>query len=1087
MENYSKVKNKLSAFISKYYRNKLLKGAILFTAVGLLYFLLILSIEHFFWLDTTGRKILFWLFLILETGLLIYFIIIPLSKLFRLSKVLSEEDASRIIGEHFPEVKDKLLNLLQLKNSEKRSDLLLAGIDQKARELDPIPFNSAVNFKSSLRYLKWAAFPVIIFLAILFTGNSSFFSESYGRVVNYNSEFEPPAPFYFQIENQTLEVRENRDFTLKVKTIGEVRPEGVSVAYNNQDYLLKQVEPGVFEYTFKRLQEDLEFRLSSNGVSSAYYKLDVIKVPTLINLEMNFDYPGYTGKKEESISGTGNARIPEGTEVIWKIKTRETDEVHFTLPDTIFNLETESGMVIHQSRVFSTLNYSLSSSNTKISDFEPVSYKIDIIKDRFPEIEVVKKSDSIDEEISYFYGKVSDDYAVNKLQLVYYPEGASDSLKRVSIPVAKESFANFLFTFPGNLDLERGVTYLYYFQVFDNDAVNGSKSSRSEVFGFRKKSLEEIEEKKLLQQGESIQNLNRSLEEMEYSKEELNELSRIQKENKTFDYNDRKKLQDFLQRQKQQNEMMKNYSEKLKNSLEEEDRTMEENSYKEELKKRLDRNEERLEENEALMEELKEFSEKISREELGEKLEELSKRNQTQQRNMEQLLELTKRYYVEEKNQKLARELEKLAEQQEQISEDKEQNNIESQQQISKDFDEFREQLDDLEKDNERLKEPVELGREKVDEESIKKDQQDAEKNLENNQPAGAKEKQKDAAKKMLEMSAKMQEQMQAQSGEQLEADIESLRQILDNLVRFSFQQEDLLESFKSMNRDDPMFAGKLNIQNDLRENFRHIDDSLYSLALKNPMISERITGKLTDIEFDIDKALERLAENELPQGTASQQYVVTGANDLAYLLSNILSSMQQQANPQLGKGGGEGEEFQLPDIIQKQGELQQKLQEGLEKKQGREDSEKQEGYGQEQESGDLFEIYKEQQELRMQLDKLLDNVGQGPDVDNLKKNMQELEEQLLDKGFSPQNLERMTNLMHELLKFDEARLQQGEDNTRKSETNTIEFVNPAKDQNLKAKEYFNQTEILNRQILPLREIYKQKVKNYFERGTGTD
>mgnify|MGYP006896875387 FL=1 len=196
---------------------------------------------------------------------------------------------------------------------------------------------------------------------------------------------------------------------------------------------------------------------------------------------------------------------------------------------------------------------------------------------------------------------------------------------------------------------------------------------------------------------------------------------------------------------------------------------------------------------------------------------------------------------------------------------------------------------------------------------------------------------------------------------------------------------------------------------------------------------------------------------------------------------------MQQQANPQLGKGGGEGEEFQLPDIIQKQGELQQKLQEGLEKKQGREDSEKQEGYGQEQESGDLFEIYKEQQELRMQLDKLLDNVGQGPDVDNLKKNMQELEEQLLDKGFSPQNLERMTNLMHELLKFDEARLQQGEDNTRKSETNTIEFVNPAKDQNLKAKEYFNQTEILNRQILPLREIYKQKVKNYFERGTGTD
>ncbi|HEY9185499.1 MAG TPA: hypothetical protein VIM94_09250, partial [Salegentibacter sp.] len=658
MENYWKVKVKLSTFISKYYKNKLLKGIILFTAVGLLYFILILSIEHFFWLNTTGRKVLFWLFLIIETGLLIYFIIIPLSKLFRLSRVLSEEDASRIIGKHFPEVKDKLLNLLQLKNSENRSDLLLAGIDQKARELNPIPFNSAINFKSSLRYLKWAAFPVIIFLAVILSGNFSFFYDSYGRVVNYNLEFKPPAAFYFQIENPNLEVHENRDYTLIVKTIGELRPERVSVNYNNESYLLKQKKPGVFEYTFKRPQEDIEFRLSANGISSAFYKLDVINVPSLINLEMIFDYPDYIGKKDESISGTGNARIPEGTQVSWKIKTRGTEKVHFTLPDTVINLQPESGMVTHQARLFSSFYYSLSSSNAKIRNFEPVSYKIEIIKDRFPDIEVIKKTDSIDNGISYFSGKVSDDYAVNKLELVYYPENNKDSLQRVSIPVSRESFANFLFTFPGSLNLERGVNYLYYFQVFDNDVLNGFKSSRSEVFGFRKRSIEEIEEKKLLQQGQSIQNFDKSLKEMEHSEEELKELFQKQKESKTFDYNERRKLKAFLERQKQQQEIMMNYSEKLKESLKKENKELEEKSYKKELRNRLGRNEKRLEENEALIEELKEYSEKISREELGDKLEELSKRNRSQQRNMEQLLELTKRYYVEEKNQKLARELE---------------------------------------------------------------------------------------------------------------------------------------------------------------------------------------------------------------------------------------------------------------------------------------------------------------------------------------------------------------------------------------------------------------------------------------------
>lgn len=1086
MENYKEVKRKLNAFISKYYRNKLLKGAILFTAVGLLYLFLIISIEHFFWLNTTGRRILFWLFIGIEAGLFIFFIAIPLSKLFRFSKTLSEEEASRIIGRHFPGVNDKLLNLLQLKNSEKESDLLLAGIDQKSRELNPIHFSAAVNFKSSLKYVKWAAFPVIIFLAIWLTGNSSFFSDSYGRVVHYNAEFQPPAPFYFSLENELLEVRQNKDFTLQVKTIGDINPEQVSVNYNNQDYLLKRIEPGTFEYTFKRLEEDTEFSLIANGISSEKYTLEVLKVPAILNLETNFEYPAYTGKRSDSVIGTGNARIPEGTRVTWNLKARATDEVHFKLPDSSLNLKPQSGRVEYQSRIYSNLNYSISSSNKKIKNFEPVSYKIDIIKDRFPEIEVVKKTDSLEEQISYFYGKVSDDYGLSKLQLVYYPEASPDSLNQISIPVAKESFAEFLFTFPGDLELERGVNYLYYFQVFDNDGVNGAKSSRSEIFGFRKKTLEEIEEEKIQHQGESIENFNKSLEEIEYSRETLNEISRRQKETDRFDYNERKKLQDFLERQKQQNEMMKNYSEKLKKSLEDEDPSTEENSYKEDLKERLDKNEERLEENEALMEELKEFSEKISREELVEKLEELSKRNQSQQRNMEQLLELTKRYYVQEKQQKLARELQNLAERQERISEDEELNNKESQEKLSREFEEFRKDMDQLDEDNERLKQPVNLDRDQVDEESIEKDQRESETDLDKQQQNKAKEKQKEAAKKMMQMSAKMQQQMQAQSGEELEADIESLRQVLDNLVRFSFQQEDLLETFKSMNRNDPMFARNLKVQNDLRENFRHVDDSLYSLALKNPMIGEEITGKLTDIEFDLEKALERLAEDQVPQGTASQQYVVTGANDLAYLLSSILSSMQKQANPQLGKGGGDGKEFQLPDIIQKQEEIQQQLEEGIEKNKG-EKPNGEGGEGQEQESGELFEIYKQQQELRRELEKMINKEGEDLNGENLRDNMEQMEEELLDKGFRPQSLERMTNLVHELLKFEKARLEQGEDNTRKSETNVKEFGNSSKDQNLKAKEYFNSTEILNRQVLPLREIYKQKVKVYFERGTGTD
>ena len=115
MDNFNVLRKKLEAFIRRFYLNELIKGGILFISAGLLYFLLTLSLEHFLWLEPTGRQILFWSFVLVEVLLFMKFIVIPLLKLFKVSKGIVYAQASRIIGNHFPEVQDKLLNLLQLK------------------------------------------------------------------------------------------------------------------------------------------------------------------------------------------------------------------------------------------------------------------------------------------------------------------------------------------------------------------------------------------------------------------------------------------------------------------------------------------------------------------------------------------------------------------------------------------------------------------------------------------------------------------------------------------------------------------------------------------------------------------------------------------------------------------------------------------------------------------------------------------------------------------------------------------------------------------------------------------------------------
>jgi len=1086
MDDFNYIKQKLAAFIRRFYMNELLKGAILFFSIWLLYLIIILLIEYFLWLSPLNRTLLFWIFIGVSLFLLYRFVAIPILKLFNLSKGIDMVEASKIIGKHFPEVNDKLLNVLQLQNSTDQSDLLLAGIAQKSKELKPIPFKLAVNFRSNLKYLKYAAFPVLIILIILITGNISVFSDSYSRVVHYQTAYQPPAPFSFFVNENELRVEQGRDLEIKVRVDGKLVPETVSIHFNDQDYLLKSLEAGVFTFQFEGLQEDVDFYLSANDVESLPYHIDIIEVPVLLDFEMQLVYPKYLNRKNENLKGTGNATLPEGTKVTWKLDTKTTEVVNFVKPDTIQQFERDKNIFRFSDAITSTLQYQIKTSNNNLKDYEALDYTISVVKDQFPKIDVQVKRDSIDKENLYFLGNASDDYGISKVNMVYYPENQEESAEIVNIISNSGTVTQFPYAFPRNLELEKGMNYKIYFEVKDNDGINGSKSSKSEIISYRVITEEELKEENLKDQQQTIENLTDSFDEMKSSEKELEEMTKAQKQKDNLNYNDRKKLDEFLKRQEQQSEMMKNYSDKLKKTLEDKNSSSPENQdFKEDLKDRLDRNEERLEENEALRKELEEYSEKINSEELTQKLENLAKQNNSEQRNLEQLLELTKRYYVQEKTRKLANDLEKLAGKQEELSKKDSENTKENQEQLTEEFNDFIEEMNSLEKENEKLKKPFEMDQDKGEEEKISKDQKEAEESLQQNDKNQAKKEQKQAAEKMKEMSSKLKESQSSQQGEQLNANVESMRQILDNLIKFSFEQEALMLQFKNTSNNDPVYAKQLRRQQVLKEHFNHIDDSIFSLALQNPMMTESINSKLTNIEFDIDKSLERLSENQVPQGTASQQYVMTGTNELANMLSDVLSNMEEQLNPSAGKGNGE-KGLQLPDIIQSQEQLSEQMEKGMKKMQdeqkgeGNKPNEKSEQFKEEM-SGELFNIYKQQQELRKLLEDKLKQGGLDRSDVNLLKELEKIEDDILDKGYNPDTKKRMDNIAHKLMELQNSELTQEEESKRTSKTNRDEFKNSTKDQIDRAKEYFNTIEILSRQSLPLRQIYKTKVKQYFD------
>jgi hypothetical protein len=459
----------------------------------------------------------------------------------------------------------------------------------------------------------------------------------------------------------------------------------------------------------------------------------------------------------------------------------------------------------------------------------------------------------------------------------------------------------------------------------------------------------------------------------------------------------------------------------------------------------------------------------------------------------------------------IANKIDALSKKQEDLSLKKEED-VNGQKQIKKEFDEIKKELEELNKDNEKLKDPMELPDVEDEKSDIDKELNNAEDNLSKDDKSNAKTSQKKSSKKMKEMSAKMQKSMMEMSGDSIEENMDDLRKVLDNLLVFSFQQEELMNKFDESSTKHPNFGKDLKMQNQLKTYFEHIDDSLYVLSMRLPKISAKIKDDLSTTHYNLDLSLENFSENRFTNGVSNQRYVITAVNNLAHYLSNILTNMKSSMSMKMGKGK-KGKGFSLPDLIKKQGELSKKMEKGMKPgqksdgnkgdgmdgkkgekgKKGKgdkpgESSENSGSVGEKKTNdldGEIYEIFKQQSLLRQELQEQINqsengDTGMNAQARKALRQMEDLENEILKNGFNAGTLQKMQNLNYELLKLERAALEQGKDKKRKSTANRKEFERKNIKEIQFKKQFYNQTEILNRQSLPLQQNYKNKVRDYF-------
>jgi len=174
----------------------------------------------------------------------------------------------------------------------------------------------------------------------------------------------------------------------------------------------------------------------------------------------------------------------------------------------------------YKKQFFKDDTYTVYVSNEKIKNADSITYTISTIPDLYPNISAEEVKDSTDKNLIYFFGDASDDYGLSDL---FFKWRLKDDAEYGKVPVEyKGSNKNAKYTYfwdLTNMGLKAGDEVYYYFEVWDNDGIKGSKFSRTPEMTFKLPSIREMEEQTDEQNEEIKEDLKESLEEVKDLKE----------------------------------------------------------------------------------------------------------------------------------------------------------------------------------------------------------------------------------------------------------------------------------------------------------------------------------------------------------------------------------------------------------------------------------------------------------------------------------------------------------------------------------------------------------------------------------------
>jgi len=1105
-ENYDVLITKINTFIRKYYLNNLLRGLI-FLCAGLFSAYVVITLSEYFGnFNSFFRGILFYGFILLNLGLIGWLVIPPLMAWLKLGTTLTHDEAAEIIGKHFADVNDKLLNTLQLKKLAGQDGhhraLIEASIDQKIENLKPVRFPSAINIKENSKYLKWILAPAAIII-IIGLAAPSILTESTKKIIRHNEYFAPVAPFQFVVLNTGLSAVQGEDLKLNLKLTGNQLPADVYVETANNTFKLDKENASKFHYLFTNLQQNTSFRLAGNGFTSQLYEIKVNLRPSLLHFDVELKYPAYLHKKNETLSNAGDLTIPAGTTVKWLFHTQNATGLSFEMNNQLHAL-TPAGndLFEHSERVNKPSVYKLNPENAVVKQSDSASYRINTIADEPPTINVAEKPDSVSHQAFYFNGKIQDDHGFSSLTFHYKigtpgdKNNGRDMAKSVKADLNQSLSDFFYFWNLKELGIKPGDQVTYFFEVADNDDVNGPKKARSPERTLHMPDANEMRAELNAGTTGVKQKMQSAIKLADQIEHDAKKIDQMLLNKNTLSFDEKKQVDDLLQKRKELDDLVKQIQEENRKNLYNRRETEQQNKELLDEQKQIENllNNVLDPKTKELLQKLQQLMQDEQKDGTRNELSKMQMDNKSLKKELDRMLELYKKLEFDQKLNQNINQLKKLAEKQQKLSEDSKQADAQpktgndkeqtdrlqqQQQNLNKEFQDIKQNLKDL--DNAENKQ--DFKNPQSEEKNIEEKMNQSSDQLSKNDKSKASESQQESAKQMQQLAQKMEQDQEEQDSEQTEVAVKQLRELLKSLVNSSFSQEKVMESFKGLGMADPNYITLTQTQKNIKDNLKTAEDSLFALSKRIPQIQSTVNSEIGAINSRIDNAIDNLSDRRTAEATSNQQYAMTSMNNLALMLSDALAQLQNKMSSKNGKGKSKQMSVsQLRQMEEKLSQNMQKMRDQMQKQGNTPMGQSQRGQMSEQ----LAKMAREQEMIRQSLQEINNDLskdgGAGiKDADKISQQMEQTAKDIVNRKITDEALNRQKEIHTRLLEAEKAEQEREQDKQRESHVG--KDMPPGYIKALQDYQQLNekQTEQIKTVAPGLNLYYKQKIKSYFD------